>query len=402
MPTARCLGCGRPLGDAERCRSCGTPAVGASLGEPFFIGRDVAYRFPQRCCCCLDRTLIVDEEVQSASTGGRMRTTVRFGLPWCAECRSHRSNLRRLVFGAGVVAAILTWLVLRPLVDDGSIAFMSAFAGLFVGALVAYIVLPLVVPWFRLPGHAPACDAVDATVTRDGARLKLANRAFGRMLQALSRGTTDDPIVRELIAEDAAERARMAAVPAPSPRDVVKDRALVAEAVRDEARRATNAAAHGYGRNRSGIADLRVAADTAAEVLRFVAKECTLDRAQLSVRFRDGSVRAFEWSSLARVAVRQLPEGPPFERAMLLDLVPRGAAPVRLLASTRANYAALPGSGVTSQENFRRVIAHLRAVNPAIELDPGTVAFASGRAPSRFDTIDELHAYDAGYEAGVG
>jgi len=348
-----------------------------------FVPADGSYRFPQRCCCCLDRTLLLVEE-QSSDRRGKMEYTVRYDLPWCPDRRDTRRNFYAVALGIAVLLAAVAWFVCIAIGVSNEARYIATFATLIVGLPAAVLAIPHAIPHFRRPGHVAGCDPVSTSVDRGGAQITFHNRAFGRMVRAMQSASFDDPILRELLADELETRARMDAVPPPTPPDPVAHRKVSASIVRTEATRANRGAASG-----------KIGADAAFDILRFVAKECRFAERDLEARFRDGRTQQVAWSAIARASVRQLPVDPPFDGALMLDIVPREGTPVRILASTRANYAALPGASVTSVENFRRVLAHVRSQNPAAELDDATVSFASGRAAQRFERVEDFLAYDA-------
>jgi hypothetical protein len=144
----------------------------------------------------------------------------------------------------------------------------------------------------------------------------------------------------------------------------------------------------------------RPGADAATANLRFVADELELRDEGLVVSYvRGAQAELVPWSRLRAVVVRRLPPDPPFDKVMLLDVVLDSGVPIRLLPSTRANYAALPeGQAPGSRENFRRLCKHLRQRAPRLEVEPPTAAFVDG-APDVpiFPAIKKFAEYDAGY-----
>jgi len=103
--------------------------------------------------------------------------------------------------------------------------------------------------------------------------------------------------------------------------------------------------------------------------------------------------------------VRQFPPDPPWESAVLLDvvaLVDGGTRwePVRIFVTTFVNYGALPGGSSTSRvENIRKLARLLREKNPALVLDPETATFVDGnQPPSRFSNTAHFNDYDGHYQ----
>ncbi len=155
------------------------------------------------------------------------------------------------------------------------------------------------------------------------------------------------------------------------------------------------------------------AADATAELLRFVVRELELGTRGLTAR-AGGATRELSWSELAEVHAGQLPADAPFERLHFVDLVPAGpprpgapyrpdgpaplAEPLRLLPSTRVNYAALPGgAATTSLDNLRRLVAHAQTQQPALSLDAETAAFSTGGQARRYLAVEQFARYDARY-----
>ncbi len=140
-----------------------------------------------------------------------------------------------------------------------------------------------------------------------------------------------------------------------------------------------------------------------ALALRFTAYRCDVTDAGLHVTQPTGEARDVRWSEVGRLVVRQLPLGPPWGGALLLDVVALvdGARwePVRIFATTFVNYDALPGGASTSElENVRNFVHHLRDQNPGVALDPETTAFLEGTAaPARFGNMTQFAEYDSNY-----
>jgi hypothetical protein len=151
-----------------------------------------------------------------------------------------------------------------------------------------------------------------------------------------------------------------------------------------------------------GFGTRPVGVDAAAEVLGFTLKSLQIWENGLEVTDRTGATRKVGFAEIARVVARKLPDEPPFSGAIFLDLVPSAAGgPIRLLPATRTNYAVLPGSGATSQENFRRLVRHLRAKNPSVEVEPASVPYLEeGRGfPPALATTEAIVEYESQFGA---
>jgi hypothetical protein len=134
----------------------------------------------------------------------------------------------------------------------------------------------------------------------------------------------------------------------------------------------------------------------AAMKLRFATRECTLQADGLVAKLAEGGERRLVFGDVASLFVRQLPPDPPFERALFLDLVPTGEPPIRLMAASRVNYAALPGGAApTALENLRRLARTVVSANRGVQLDAETKAFVDGKPPASFGGLGQFASYDA-------
>jgi hypothetical protein len=159
----------------------------------------------------------------------------------------------------------------------------------------------------------------------------------------------------------------------------------------------------------AGLAIYAAAHDPFAMPVAAVGGPTLRARASSELRFacatgsiEEGGLRAGDrllaWGEIARVIVRRLPPDPPWEKASLLDLVPDHGPPVRLVSTSRIDWSTLPGgAGPTMKENWRRLVAHARAANPAIEIDPDSAPFLDGREAPMFAAWKLFLDYDARY-----
>jgi hypothetical protein len=272
------------------------------------------------------------------------------------------------------------------------------------GVLVVSLVIgPLVasrLPQFRLPGHVAGCDAVNASGTGSEITLLLGNRAYAKLMRAMIVGRPLDPWMTELLRPLVIERSSPEGRMEPPRRLTERDRKLGDEGLREDVRQRASAAARAPARGRSNVSDLKTGTDAAADTLRFVAKACELGPMGVRATSAGGAIRTLAWNEIARAFLRELPAGPPFEGVWFVDLLPAAGPPIRLLPSTRANYGVLEGTGLTSKDNFKRLLRGLLAKNPSCVLDDATVAFVErGRAPARFENVDELAAHERRYDA---
>jgi hypothetical protein len=78
--------------------------------------------------------------------------------------------------------------------------------------------------------------------------------------------------------------------------------------------------------------------------------------------------------------------------------VPKLGAPLRILAASRVNYAALPGGAAPiAIDNLRRLGRLVVERNPSVAMDPETRAFLEGRPPQAFAGLNQFTAYDGKY-----
>jgi hypothetical protein len=167
-----------------------------------------------------------------------------------------------------------------------------------------------------------------------------------------------------------------------------------------ELQRAVDAATRPtQGKNIAARGSSKAAVDAMRETLRFVVDTGAFDAQELRVRTTDGDERTVRWIDLDRVVARRLPPDPPFEKTLLVDLVPRHGKPLRLLPSTRLEWRNLPGgAATTARENLRRLVAHAQACHPALVIEPASEAFVShGAEPPQLGSPRLVAEYDATY-----
>lgn len=134
--------------------------------------------------------------------------------------------------------------------------------------------------------------------------------------------------------------------------------------------------------------------------LRFVADEMIIsDRGLQAVSDgRESQFLAFQ--DIDQIVARMLPEE--LGAVLLLDFVSLrdSAPPLRVLPSTKVNYAYLPdGQSADGNDNARRLISLIRALNPEAQMDEGSKTFADteGGAPLPFQSEAHYWQYDARY-----
>jgi hypothetical protein len=144
--------------------------------------------------------------------------------------------------------------------------------------------------------------------------------------------------------------------------------------------------------------------DAARQALRFVVAEAAIGDDGLAVTLEDHRKLVVPWKQLTAAAARQLPPGPPFDKLIVVDLVTLGGAPLRFLPSTRVNYADLPGGAAPgSRENLRRLVAHVRTMQPTFGVEHDSTAFfAGGREPPALTSLKQFMTYDEQYSGVIG
>jgi hypothetical protein len=392
-----CVGCGERLDErADACASCGTRAIGASFSEQVVVRDGQALRIPPVCACCLAGGAGAEEHGFTGSQVlGRKRFRMSVPIPWCAQCQTTRRSLARMNTVAGLALACAAWFGSGPFdLELGARVALVFVAGL-AGVLASGLGMPAVLSSLRAPGHVPGCQAVSGSVGAREARLTLANRGFARIWRELQAGI--ECRAPALLAARVGAPAHTAAPAATRPVNAEAERKLSALALRQQAKVAAAPSAPA-GRHSAGGGRRVVAADALADLLRGTAKECRFTDDAIEARLSDGSERSVAWSEVTLVCVRQLPAEPPFAAALLLDLGLRDRSVLRLLASTRGNFSALPGAGLTSQENFRRLAGHVLTRHADATLEPESVPFLrEGKAPPRCETVSRFEEYDARY-----
>ncbi len=142
--------------------------------------------------------------------------------------------------------------------------------------------------------------------------------------------------------------------------------------------------------------------DAARKSLRFIAHRCEIGESGLRVTLPSGEAREIPFDQVTAIVARQLPPDPPWEGALVLDIVPSKAAspePVRIFGSTMVNYAAIPGGNTNRLDNTRRLTAFLRDRCPGATLDAATEEFVRGpKVPQRFANMTQFIEYDSTYD----
>lgn len=143
--------------------------------------------------------------------------------------------------------------------------------------------------------------------------------------------------------------------------------------------------------------------DAARKSLRFIASRCEIGPSGLRVSLPSGEIREVAFSQVLSIVARQLPPDPPWDGALILDIVPAKEAspdPVRIFGNTVVNYASIPGGGTTSRlDNTRRLAGFLRDQCPQATIDEATQEFVRGpKVPLRFANMTQFLEYDAAYD----
>jgi len=103
------------------------------------------------------------------------------------------------------------------------------------------------------------------------------------------------------------------------------------------------------------------------------------------------------WSDIVRLVARRMPPDPPYEKVLFVDVVLGADDPVRLLPTTKINYNAVPGSGMSSKENLRLLGAFIRGHNPAVQWPESEGFFERNEIPIAFAVLRHFADYDARY-----
>ncbi len=142
------------------------------------------------------------------------------------------------------------------------------------------------------------------------------------------------------------------------------------------------------------------AAPVRSDGVRFVIAGGTLEAGGLRVRVERGAERMVAWSDIVEVVARRLPPDPPYDKTTFVDLVVRDGPPVRILPTSRLDYAALPGGmAANTRENLRRLVALAREHHPAIAIEAESAEFfAGGRDAVMFPAFKKFAEWDRRYQ----
>jgi hypothetical protein len=339
-----------------------------------------------------------DVKLSSPVVGGRL--TMTLPIPWCAECRSNRQLQGRVAFVALAPLVYLGWLLAGAVLEE-ELRFFAAIGLGFALTFGVLMALDRVVPSLRQPGHVPGCAGIRGGVARQRATVRFRNRAFAMIWRDLQAGRESKVTALVRAVKEVAQLPD-AARPLPSGAAADTAKKLGADAMREQMRKANAGEQRGARHGASLLAGgATTGADAAASALRFVAKDCEIDASGIRARGKDGRQESIAWTDITEVRVRQLPAGPPYDGALLLDLVRAPGAdgtvrPLRLLPTTRANYNFLPGSGVTSAQNFCRLASHVLAQSVEARCEAASAPFVNdGKPAPRLASASEIVAYDA-------
>lgn len=141
------------------------------------------------------------------------------------------------------------------------------------------------------------------------------------------------------------------------------------------------------------------AVDATRDALRFVVQDGAITADGLTVRVARGGERTVTWRDLVEVVARRMPPDPPYEKTTFVDLVVGDGPPLRLVPTSRLDYAALPGGQApNTKENWRNLVALARQHNPAIAIEADSADFfAGGRDAPMFPALKKFVEWDRRY-----
>jgi hypothetical protein len=378
-----CIGCGEPLrATTGRCPSCRTAVVGAQFGEKVAVEYGTRIVVPPVCCCCLaPRDDERREEIASVSFFTLEKRYTKIPIPWCATCRKRRGAFGWVTTATVALFGIPLYFLLPA--SWGMGAALAALVGGILGAVLSTPLVRRVFPTVELPGHVPECDAVGGGASSSHATLDFRNRAFARIWQELNSGVASQaPALRWA---EVKPRPGEKPVPrAPQAHSTIETRARV----RDQLQ-----AGKSGPLSRMGLGTRPVGPDAAAEVW-------AADRSDPGGRLRATDRTGKSEGPSPDLESRRQPRWTSFLGAIFL--IPSAAdGPIRLLPATRTNYAALPGSGATSHENFRRMVRYLKAKNPAVTVEPASAPYLEeGKGfPPALSTTEAVVEYESQFGA---
>ena len=112
---------------------------------------------------------------------------------------------------------------------------------------------------------------------------------------------------------------------------------------------------------------------------------------------RDGRRREVRWDEIGAALARELRDDPPFVDTVMVDLIPAGAPPLRVVAATRITIATGAPASPDPRERLRRLLVFARAMNPTIELEGATEELVATEAALPDWSLDDLARYDVRY-----
>ena len=344
---------------------------------------------PERCACCLGHP---DAHLEARLTKTiwlivvSIRRTARLQVPYCAECAKHvKKAAGWRIFLKAIVVFFLSLYVQAFLMIVAS--WLSPYPSLAVvqtALVLNALLLPFIVTFAYLlweilrrrqtpgPEHVRFGPAVELTnFTSETLTLDFHNPDFAELVNVVQTAP------------------RVSAPRPPIPGAPPSVTPWVAKAPQPVAREVSSASV------RRRLTALPQDANP-ERVLRFVAHKCENERNGLVITLQDGTSREIPWTECASAYMRRLPFEPPWERMLVMDLVPREGAPVRILSSTTVNFSALPGGAGTSHlENSRRLAAYAAERNPAMSMDQKTRTFVSELGPcAALPGIEQFLRYD--------
>jgi len=190
-----------------------------------------------------------------------------------------------------------------------------------------------------------------------------------------------------------------AAAASPAPAPALPSRPAPSSYDLDQAAPATPAPARPLSKTARPNPVGPAAVDATRDALRFVVQDGAITATGLTVRVARGGERTIAWGELVEVVARRMPPDPPYEKTTFVDLVVADGTPLRLVPTSRLDYAALPGGQApNTKENWRALVALARQHNPAIAIEPDSADFfAGGRDAPMFPALKKFVEWDRRY-----
>lgn len=145
----------------------------------------------------------------------------------------------------------------------------------------------------------------------------------------------------------------------------------------------------------------RIRFDQMSQMLAYVVEHIEIRSDGIRAVRSEGLGEALGWSEVGALMARGLPDEAPFFGVPFLDIIPADGAdtvalPLRVVPSTTIHFVDQGASlCLSSVATLRRLVLRAIAINPCIDMDTGTTAFARVGQVPRFEDSRAFLDYDA-------